>query len=150
MDAGLVIKFPIRHALASGCTDVLVLATRPADYANQEPSWITKLMYNIVCAHGNVAINRAFAEHHVRSREAYDLALGRVSTPPNVNIATICSDATENIHRMTIDRAVLHAVAVSYGRKVLRVFGEDPSTWTLPEQFDFAVEDVSPRCGQGA
>lgn len=135
IDAGLAMKVAIKPALAAGCTDVLVLATRPADYADLEPSWASKFMFNLIFARGNEAINTLFNHHHVHSREAYDIALGRVSSLAGVNIATICADASENIDRITVDRSVLHRVAVSYGRRVFSVFGVDARRWTLPRAY---------------
>jgi predicted patatin/cPLA2 family phospholipase len=133
MDGGLAIPFGIRQALENGCTDVLVLSTRPADHVSGQPGWVSRLMFNLICARGNPAMNRIFAERHLRSRESRDLSLGRVPPPSSANIATVCADGAENMHRLTTDRRKLHAAAVSYGTKVLRVFGKGGDVWTLPE-----------------
>lgn len=133
MDGGLVIPFGIKQALASGCTHVLVLSTRSADYVSSQPNWLSRLMFNLICARGNAGVNRVFAERHLRSHESRDLSLGRAPLPDGVCIATVCADVEQNVSRMTTDRTKLHAGAVSYGRKVLRVFGRDADSWTLPE-----------------
>jgi len=62
---------------------------------------------------------------HEPYRVAQDLALGRVATPPGVNIATICTDEPEIVQRTTRSRVLLRRAAMDYGRKVLRVFGMD-------------------------
>ncbi|MEQ1909744.1 MAG: patatin-like phospholipase family protein [Vicinamibacterales bacterium] len=133
MDGGLAIPFGLKHAISDGCTDVLVLSTRPPDHASKKPNWLHRLLFNVLCARGRSAVNRVFAERHLRSRELRDLSTGRTPPPAGVSIATICAEADENIERLTRDRQKLHSAAVSYGRKVLRVFGKNPATWTLPE-----------------
>ncbi len=131
IDGGLAIPFPIEQALANGCTDVLVLLTRPANYRADPPGWASQKMFEIICGRGNTSLNRIFSEHHEPSHVARDLALGRVATPPGVNIATICTDEPETINRTTSNRSLLRSAAISYGRKTLRVFGADAEGWNL-------------------
>lgn len=133
IDGGIGIPFPLPQALASGCTDILVLSTRPVDYVSRPPSWKDRAIFNILSARANEGLNHTFGERYLRSREARDLALGRVPTPLSVNIATICTEEGENIDRLTMDRAVLYAAATSYGRKTLRIFGKDSASWSLPK-----------------
>ena len=132
MDGGLAIPFALPQALRSGCTDVLVLSTRPADHVCQKPGWFDRLVFNLLCARGNRGLEQVLAQRHLREGEARDLALGTASPAPNANIATICADQGENVHRMTTDRAILHSIAVSYGRKTLRIFGGDADAWSIP------------------
>jgi hypothetical protein len=54
-------------------------------------------------------------------------------TPPGVNIATICTEAPEIIHRTSGNPFALRQAALDYGRKVLRIFGTDDETWALPD-----------------
>jgi predicted patatin/cPLA2 family phospholipase len=131
MDGGIVNAFPIQDAIAAGCTDILVLLTRPCGFRRPGPSRTMRWVFNRVCAGSNAALRRAYERHHERDAELRDLAFGRVSAPPNVNIATICTDDDERVQRMTTDPAQLHASAVSFGRKTLRVFGADPSSWSI-------------------
>jgi predicted patatin/cPLA2 family phospholipase len=131
MDGGLVIPFPLEHALANGCSDVLVLLSRPVTFRIGEPGWVGRKMFDLICARGNAGVRDAYAHHHERSRVVRDLALGRVTMPGAVNIATICTDEPETVHRTTSDRALLRAAAVDYGRKTMRVFGADPESWDL-------------------
>jgi predicted patatin/cPLA2 family phospholipase len=133
MDGGLAIPIAVRQALDNSCTDVLVLSTRPPSYINSAPGWWNRQMFNLICARGNAAVNRVFAERHLRSREARDLALGRDGSAHGANVATICPSPDENIQRMTTNRAALHAAAESYGRRTLRAFGGDANQWTLPK-----------------
>ncbi|HZI20625.1 MAG TPA: patatin-like phospholipase family protein [Pyrinomonadaceae bacterium] len=136
MDGGLAIPFPIEQALANGCTDVLTLLTRPAGHLEDAAGWASRRMFDLICARGNVGLNQVYALGHEQSRRARDLALGRVATPPGVNIATVCTDEPEIIQRTTVNRALLHSAAVSYGRKTLRVFGADAEPWNIPLSLD--------------
>lgn len=133
IDGGIGIPFPLAQALENGCTDVLVLSTKPVSYVSQQPSWKNRMIFNMIFAQGNEVMSRVFNDRHLRSREARNLALGRLATPQNVSIATVCTEGIENIDRLTTNRTVLYDAAVSYGRKVLRIFGEDANSWTLPD-----------------
>jgi predicted patatin/cPLA2 family phospholipase len=132
MDGGLVIPFPLAQALANGCTDVLVLLTRPTYYRCEPPTWRSRRLFDMICARGNAGVSRAYAHHHETSRAARDLAFGRIATPPGVNIATICTEAPEIIHRTSGNPFALRQAALDYGRKVLRIFGTDDKIWDLP------------------
>jgi len=133
MDGGLAIPFPIEEALANGCTDVLNLLTRPANFIFEAPGWASRRMFDLICARGNAGFNQTYSLCHERSGAARDLAFGRAPTPPGVNIATICTDEPETIQRTTSDRALLRSAAVSYGRKTLRVFGADADSWDIKD-----------------
>lgn len=138
MDGGLAIPVGVVQAVDRGCTDVLVLSTRAAGYVSSEPTWLSRTMFNLICARGRRGLNEVFAHRHLRSREARDLSMGRTPPPAGVHIATICADDDEPVERLTMDRSILHAGAVRYGRKVLRAFGHPKADgWTLP--FDCAA-----------
>jgi len=136
MDAGLAIPFPIKQALANGCTDVLTLLTRPANFRDAAPSWTSRKMFDITCARGNVGFNQTFSLLHEASRSARDLALGRVRVEQDVNIATICTEEPETIQRTTQDPARLLAAATRYGQRLLSVFGVDSEGWSIVESED--------------
>jgi predicted patatin/cPLA2 family phospholipase len=131
LDAGLVNAFPIADAVAAGCTDVLVLLTRPFAYRRPPAGSLLRWLFDRVCAPGNRLLSRAFELRHERDAALRDLAFGRSPVPPGVNIATICTDDVELVQRMTTDRARLQAAALAFGRKTLRVLGADPEGWTL-------------------
>jgi len=132
MDGGLRIPFPLQEAIDNGCTDILLLLARSNEYVCAQPSSLACLFFDLLFARGHRGVSRAYALHHVHSRAVRDLALGRsASTPPNVNIAAICTEQSEAIHRITVNRAALRAAAVSYGRRTLRAFGADATEWDL-------------------
>ncbi|HEX3904627.1 MAG TPA: patatin-like phospholipase family protein [Polyangia bacterium] len=131
LDAGLVNAFPVVDAVAAGCTDILVLLTRPFGYRRPRAGRFMRWLFNRLCAHGNPQLARAYALRHQRDAALRDLAFGRSPTPAGVNIATICTDDGESVQRTTTDRAVLRGAAVAFGRKTLRVLGADPDGWEL-------------------
>jgi predicted acylesterase/phospholipase RssA len=132
MDGGLIIPFPLEQAIANGCTDVLVLLTRPADYVCAAPTWRSQHLFDLICARGNEGVSRAYAHHHETSRAARDLAFGRAPSAAAVNIATICTEAPEIVHQTSSNAFALREAALDYGRRVLRLFGTGEATWNLP------------------
>lgn len=132
MDGGLHIPFPLQQAMDNGCTDILLLLSRPKDYVSKQSSWLKNFFFDLVCARGRRGISRTYALHHLYSRAARDLALGRSSgIPPNVNIAAICTERSEPIQWNTVNPKELRAAALSYGLRTLRVLGADGKRWNL-------------------
>lgn len=131
MDGGLAIPFPLQQAIANGCTDLLVMLTRPASYICQPRTWANRFFFNLICAHGNRSLNTTFARQGEPSKTARDLAFGRADAPPGLNIATLCIDENETVGRTTTDRRALRDAAVRYGKKVLRAFGANAEAWDL-------------------
>ena len=133
LDGGLHIPFPLQQAIGHGCTDILLLLSRGHDYVSPDPSWWSRWLFDAICARGRRGISETYAGHHLYSRAARDLALGRTTTglPPEVNIAAICTEDIEPIHRTTVDPSALRTAAVSYGKKTLRILGVEPGEWAL-------------------
>jgi predicted patatin/cPLA2 family phospholipase len=132
MDGGLQIPFPLQQAIDDGCTDILVLLSRGSDYISQKPSARLQLIFDIMCARGRRGISQTYAEHHLYSRAARDIAIGRAANPaPGVNIATVCLEKSEPLGQTTVDAAALRAAAISYGRRMLSVLGAEPGDWAL-------------------
>jgi predicted patatin/cPLA2 family phospholipase len=131
LDGGLVNSFPIADALAAGCTDVLVLLTRPHGYRRPAAGRFMRWLFNRLHARGNPRLARAFARRHEEDAAIRDLAFGRVPSPAGANVATICTDDGEVVGRMTTDRSLLRAAALSFARKTLRVLGADPDGLAL-------------------
>lgn len=131
LDAGLVNSFPLADALKAGCTDVLVLLTRPHHYRRPAAGRLTRWLFNRLHARGNSRLNRAYARRHEEDAAARDLAFGRLPAPAGANIATICTDDAEAVGRMTTDRGRLRAAALAFGRKTLRALGADPAGLAL-------------------
>jgi predicted patatin/cPLA2 family phospholipase len=131
LDGGLVNSFPVVDALAAGCTDVLVLLTRPHGYRRPRAGRFMRWMFNRLHARGNAHLARAYARRHEKDAAIRDLAFGRAPATHAANVATICTDDGEVVGRMTTDRSLLRAAARAFGRKTLRVLGADPHGWDV-------------------
>ena len=132
IDAGILSPVPIEEALADGCTAVLVLLSRPADFRRPAAGRVTRWFFNRLCARGSLPLARAYADQYLLDARLRDLALGRSEAPPPaVSLATICTDDADTVERLTTDSRRLRAAAVAFGRKTLRIFGDgDAETWT--------------------
>lgn len=132
MDGGLAIPFPLMPALANGCTDLLVLLTRPHHYRSHAPHWLNRRIFDLICARGDDRLNRLYADHHRAANTARDLAFGPLPPPSGINIATICTEYPERINRTTSDARILYLAAADCAHKTARIFGSDAKTWSLP------------------
>jgi predicted patatin/cPLA2 family phospholipase len=131
MDAGVVNAFPVEDAIAAGCTDILVMLTRPVGYRRGRAGRALRWLFDRFHARGNPRLSRAFAVRHEGDARLRDLAFGRAPLAADVNIATICTDEGEEVDRLTRDARLLQAGAVAFGRKTLRAFGEDDASWSI-------------------
>jgi predicted patatin/cPLA2 family phospholipase len=129
IDGGLVNPVPIEAALERGCTDILVLLTRPANFRLDQPTPAQRRLFNLIAARSNPGLNETFRLSDERSHLVRDLTLGRAELPPNVNVAAICTDEPETVGRTTQDRAKLRQAAIDYARTTLRTFGSDAEPW---------------------
>ncbi len=131
IDGGLQIPFPLQQAIDQGCTDILVLLTRPKNFVSPPPSFFNRITFNLMCARGHRGLSKAFADGYKTSRKYRDLAFGRSEIPPGVNIATIATDEPEIIKGMAVSEKVLRRAALEYGRKTLEIFDRPNRNWNL-------------------
>lgn len=131
VDGGLVIPFPLRQAIADGCTDILVLLSHPADYVPLPPKGWQKLMYRLLFSQLRKQAFEAYKNHYRVSREYRDLALGRVACPDSVNIATLCPEQLPYVQTLTMDRDRLMAAAAHFGLRTLEALGAESDRWNL-------------------
>ena len=123
-DGGLINPLPILEAIESGCTDLLVLLTRPASFRDCVPSWLEQHLFDLRCARGNAQLMNAFCSTHMRENAERDIVLGRQSAPDGINIATLCPDEQEpRVDRMTRNTEVLKGAAVASAKRTLALFG---------------------------
>jgi predicted acylesterase/phospholipase RssA len=123
-DGGLVNPLPIHEAIASGCTDLLVLLTRPASFRGCLPSSIEQRVFDRICARGNDRLLRAFCSTYLHENATRDLVLGREAPPDGINIATICpEDSDPRIERMTRNTTQLKAAAIASAKRTFEAFG---------------------------
>jgi len=123
-DGGLIKPLAIPEALESGCTDLLVLMTRPPSFRESCPSRLEQHVFDMWCAHGNPQLMNAYCSTYVRENNVRDLALGRQSLPDGVSIATICpEDNDPKIERLTRSATLLKAAAIASAKRTFEVFG---------------------------
>jgi predicted patatin/cPLA2 family phospholipase len=125
-DGGFANPLPVKDAIDNGCTDLLVLSTRPSDYIDPRPGFVLRMLFTWLCARGNAALLEAAEDIHVRENRSRDLALGRRAGPPGVNILTICPGAATRLSRTMKNRELLKAAAAEGARQVFRAFDADP------------------------
>jgi predicted acylesterase/phospholipase RssA len=123
-DGGLINPIPVLDAIENGCTDLLVLLTRPASYRECIPTSLEQRLFDMRCARGNAQIMNAYKNTPIRSNALRDLVLGRAGVPSGINIATICPDETDpKVERTTRNAVGLKNAAVANVRRTLEVFG---------------------------
>jgi predicted patatin/cPLA2 family phospholipase len=124
-DGGLINPLAIPDAIESGCTDILVLLTRPASFRECSPSRIEQQVFDILCARGNPELMRAYCSTYLRENTVRDIALGRQLVPDCVSIATICPEDTDpKIERMTRDATLLKSAAIASAKRTFEAFGQ--------------------------
>lgn len=125
-DGGMLNPLPITEAIERGCTDILVLMTRPPMYRSELPTNLERRLFETRCARGNPRLIERFMEGYMRHDELQDIALGRTPIPEDINIATICpSDDEPHVERMTTEARLLKAAAISSARRTFAAFGHD-------------------------
>ena len=124
IDGGLINPLPVLEAIESGCTDLLILLTRPASFRDCIPNWLEQHMFDLRCARGKAPLMTAFRSTHVRENSVRDIALGRQTVPEDLNIATLCPDESDvRIERTTRNTHLLKQAAISSAKRTLAAFG---------------------------
>ena len=123
-DGALINPIPISEAIESGCTDLLVLLTRPATFRECPPTRFEQSVFNMRCARGNLRLLNAFCGTYLRENAIRDMALGRLPAPNGLRIATICPDETDpKIERLTRNTDMLKAAAIASAKRTMELFG---------------------------
>lgn len=130
MDGGLAIPFPLMHAMADGCTDILVLESHPAGYVSSEFKLWQHILFRTMCARGVAGTWRTYRDRVKASTQYRDLAIGRTPPPAGVNIATVCTEPPF-VSSLTIDRAALMKASADFGRRTLAALGANWADWNL-------------------
>lgn len=130
MDGGLAIPFPLMHAIADGCTDILVLLSHPVAYVQPEYALWQDTLFRTMCARGSAGTWRMYRDYVKVSGQYRDLATGRTQPPAGVNIATVCSEPPY-VASLTMDRAALIKSSADFGRRTLAALGATWANWNL-------------------
>ena len=131
VDGGTILPFPLLQAIERGCTDILVLQTRPAGFTELPPSRARQYVFNTLHAFSTRRLRGAFAGRHIGSQQVRDTAMGKIAPPEGVNIAAICTEDVVPIEAATTNRAVNYRAALDYGRRVFQYFDRDPDEFVL-------------------
>jgi predicted patatin/cPLA2 family phospholipase len=124
-DGGVAGVFALREAIAHGCTDILVLLTRPEPYASASPKRLDRWLFSRFSSRGRPDLWRTYLETYRINNACRDLAFGRAEAPPDVSIATLCPDDDEvSVSRYTTNARVLKAGAKRMAQKMMAAFGE--------------------------
>jgi predicted patatin/cPLA2 family phospholipase len=135
-DAGIVNPFPLREALADGCTHVLVLLSRPATHRSRPSTFWQRALFELCFARGNTTLSRALVNKWRVSGELRDLATGITrSAGFDPAIATICP--TNALVQDTTQKVpVLRTQLISCARGTASAFamgGERLEQWIRDE-----------------
>jgi predicted patatin/cPLA2 family phospholipase len=125
LDGALINPLPVLDAIESGCTDLLVLLTRPGSFRDCIPTRLEQRLFEMRCARGNGQLMKAYCATHARENAVRDIVLGRQSVPDGINIATLCPEEKDpRVERMTRSTEVLKAAAIASMKRTLRAFGQ--------------------------
>jgi len=123
LDGGVFQVFALPEALEHGCTDILVLLTRPESHVSKAPGSFDRWLFSRICSREKVALFETYLDGHRKNNACRDLAFGRVATPPGVRIATLCPDEDEvSVTRYTTRAHVLKAGAIRMAQKMMAAF----------------------------
>ncbi|HEX4959886.1 MAG TPA: patatin-like phospholipase family protein [Thermoanaerobaculia bacterium] len=125
LDGGVANGIAIHEALEHGCTDVLVLLTRPESYVSPPVGSLERWFFSRFSARNKPDLLQTYLQDPCYSNTCRDLAFGRVATRPGVNVATLCPDEDEvSVTRYTTNSRVLKAGAMRMARKMMAAFGK--------------------------
>jgi len=126
IDGGLSNSIPLANAVANGCTDILVLLTRPPMYRKPDAGRLERLLFRATCGRNNDSLcdlHRRSGRHSNRMR---DIAFGRKPCEAPVNIATFSPGPHDvSIDRTTINARRLKLAAIQSARRTFDAFGAD-------------------------
>jgi predicted patatin/cPLA2 family phospholipase len=126
MDGGVTNHIPLQEAIADGCTDLMVLLTRPASFVEPSPTWVERWLFKRVCARENAVLLEVFLKTYRHSNAVRNLALGRHPPDTPVNILTICpGESDPRVERTTKSRKRLKAAAMTHALRTLQTFGSE-------------------------
>ncbi len=131
VDGGISSTTPIARAIADGCTDILVLSTRPPIYECKPGSPFERLMLWMRLGWKYPALQQAYRRRHVLLNAERSLANGE-NVPEGVNLAVICPHEGEHaVDRLTLNREKLLVGAFTMARRTFRAFAADQTPLDL-------------------
>ena len=124
VDGGITDPIPVTNAIRSGCTHILVVLTRPADFLAKPRRGIERLILARWLRRWDPRFVHAFNVRYRRYNEARAIAFGHVALPPGVELAVIApSGAVPPVRRITISRRRLLEAMDASTASTLALFG---------------------------
>ncbi|MGD8395455.1 MAG: patatin-like phospholipase family protein [Candidatus Eiseniibacteriota bacterium] len=132
MDGAYLDPVPLDAAIAAGCTDVVVLLTRPRGWRPvTSPSWVRAWVHRSLGMRNGGALNRAWAaglRRYADTLARLELDTVRGDDGREVNLAVVAPPATLGLSRFTRDRARLVEAATEAARRVHTLGGVEPES----------------------
>jgi len=122
VDGGVTDAMPVGAAVTRGCTDILVLSTRPRSYLSSGPNMLQRALLQFMVGRRHPKLMAACLQTHECANRSRRLAAGD-EVLPGVNVATICPTLSEQVvGRTTIKRDLLVRGAHLMAAKTFRLF----------------------------
>lgn len=124
-DGGITDPVPVRNAVNSGCTHILVLLTRDPSFVSRGFTRAERIVVNYLLKGWNDGfINAFYNVRWKRLNESRDIAFGRSGSNANVKIGVICpSVGSPAVSRTSRDHRVLDGAMNESLNKTLDLFG---------------------------
>ena len=124
VDGGVSCILPILQAAERGCTDFLILLTRPREHSAADATRVQMALLYAMLGRRYPALMGAFSQAPRRANYDRRIAMG-YELISGVSIATVCpTPASLGVGRTTLDRARLVEGARVMARKTADLFGE--------------------------
>ncbi|MDP2996870.1 MAG: patatin-like phospholipase family protein [Bryobacterales bacterium] len=124
-DGGITDPVPVRNAVNSGCTHILVLLTREPSFVARGFTWLERIVVDRLLSGWNDSFVNAFYNvRWKRLNESRDIAFGRSGSNSKVEIGVICPSAgSPGVGRMSTDHRVLDRAMDESVKETLHLFG---------------------------
>ncbi|MBC7189716.1 patatin family protein [Candidatus Aerophobetes bacterium] len=125
LDGGISCPIPICEAIEDGCTDILVVLTRPKGYKPEFSKTFFDFYVRARIKRYGERFYRIFLERSKIYRERLSIINGEKKVGRKVNILAIFPGTSFRVKRTTKRKALLKAAAIEGGIKTLRIFGRE-------------------------
>lgn len=125
VDGGLSDVLPIEQAIRRGCTDILVLLSKPSNHQSTPPNIPHRILFFLYMGRKYPHLVPTYKNAYLKTNSSRNLAFGE-NVPAGVNIATIAPSSEESsIRRTTLNREKLVNGAYLLARKTFNIFMGD-------------------------
>jgi predicted patatin/cPLA2 family phospholipase len=121
LDGSVANSLPIEEAIEAGCTDILVLLTRPAGYRRQPSGPISKIFEGLRLGNYSKEFIEKYFTREGKYNKSLDIIFGVQKTKKSVNISVVTP--TTSLARTATNELKLKQVTMDYTRNTLYKFG---------------------------